>query len=111
MCVVVPLQDVFASIRQTAVAEQETLAAMVQIILVVALDGVGDKRNTRFVVQAMPTAAVVIAAEENRLADLCVGERFALVVVPAESCEDAQTVGDLLLGIEAKAVLDRAEGL
>ena len=53
----------------------------------------------------------VVAAELEGLVDLGVGEGFVLALVPAEAAEDAQGVGELLLGVEAEAVLDGAEGL
>jgi len=53
-----------APIRQIAVAQQEAQPAVVKIILVVALDGIGDKRDAHFVVEPMPAMAGIIAAEK-----------------------------------------------
>ncbi len=49
--VVVPLDNVFAPIGQVSVAQQKAESAIVQIILVVALDGVRDKRHADLVVR------------------------------------------------------------
>ena len=59
----------------------------------------------------MPVVAAVVAAKQNRLPDFGVGEGLVLVLVPAEAPEEPQAVGDLLLGVQAKAVLHRAESL
>jgi hypothetical protein len=45
MGVVVPLHNVFAPVGQVAVAQQKAQPAVVQIVLVVALDGVRNKRH------------------------------------------------------------------
>jgi hypothetical protein len=47
--VVVGLEDVFASIVEIAVAQQEAQAAESQIVLVIALNGVGDEGRAEFV--------------------------------------------------------------
>src|ERR1035438_110470 len=43
--VVVPLHNILARVRQAPAAEQETTSPVVQIVLVVALKGVGNKRR------------------------------------------------------------------
>jgi hypothetical protein len=43
--------------------------------------------------------------------DLCIRERLVLVFIPAEAREQAQTVCNLLLRVQAKAVLDCAKPL
>ena len=94
---------------QVAVAEQEAEAAELQILLVVFLDGVGDEGHAELVVGPRPAAAGVVAAELEGLIDLGVGEGLVLALVPAEAGEDAEILGQLLLGVEAEAVLYGAE--
>ena len=50
----------------------------------------------------------VVAAKLHRLIDLGVGERLVLALVPAEARKDAQIRRQLLLRIQAEAVLHRA---
>ncbi len=107
--VVVALEDVFAGVVQVAVAQQKAQAAIAQIVLVIALDGVRDEGDAELVVGARAGVAGVVAAEGDSLVDLGVGEGLVLAFVPADACEDAEICGQLLLGVEAEAVFDGAE--
>src|ERR1039457_6394377 len=59
----------------------------------------------------MPARSSVIVANLDRLIDLGVSKRFVLALVPSEAAEDAQILCQLLLGVIAKAVFQRAEML
>ena len=58
---------------------------------------------------AMPAAAGVVAARLDGLVHLGVGEGLVLALVPSEAAKDAQVGGQLLLGVVAEAVFERAE--
>ena len=53
---------------------------------------------------APPVLAVVVAAEQDRLAHLGVDERFVLILVPAEAPEQPQAVRHFLLRVEPEAI-------
>src|SRR5258708_9803395 len=57
--VVVALEDVFAGAVELAVAEEEAVAAVAEVVLVVALDGVADEGEADLVVCAGAAAAGV----------------------------------------------------
>src|SRR5579863_1019936 len=70
MGVVIPLHDVLATVAQAAVAQQKPQSAVMQIILVVALDRVRNIRHAHFVVFPMPALPAVVAAEQDCLPNL-----------------------------------------
>src|ERR1700761_3134967 len=57
----------------------------------------------------MPALSGEIAAELDRLIDFGVRERLMLALIPAESTEDAEILGNLLLIIPAEAVFNGTE--
>ncbi len=59
---VVAFLDVLAAVVQAAIAQQKSETAVVQIVLVVTFDGVGDKGEADLVIGAMPLAAGVVSA-------------------------------------------------
>src|ERR1035438_170857 len=71
---VVALDDIFAAIVEFAVAEQKAEAPIFQIILMVALDGVGDNGEAYFVQRAMPAGSGVVSARKDGLLHFCVRE-------------------------------------
>ena len=72
----------------------------------VALDGVGDAHNAEPVVGTPPAWAGHVAASLKGLVDLCVAEAFVLPLVPAEAAEGTDIGGNLLVGVDAKAIFD-----
>ncbi len=82
---------------EMAVAEQKSKVAVLQIILVIFLDCIAHKGDADFVGRTLPSGSGVVEAEKPGLADLRIGKRFLLVVVPAEAACDTEVVGDLLL--------------
>ena len=68
------------------------------------------KVKTELVVRTRPRPAGVVTAERDGLIDLGVGVGLVLALVPADAGEDAQIFGELLLGVQAEAVLHCAEG-
>jgi len=107
--IVVSFDDVFATVVQFAVTEQETEATVGQVVLVVFLDGIADEGHAQLVVGAGPSASGVVAAERDGLIDLGVGEGLVLALVPADAGEGAEVPGHFLLGVEGEAVLYGAE--
>ena len=59
----------------------------------------------------MPAGSGVVAAGLDGLVHLGVGEGLVLALVPSEAAKDAQVVRQLLLGVVAKAVFERAKVL
>ena len=59
----------------------------------------------------MPAGSGAVGAGFHRLIDLGVDIGLVLALVPSEAAEDAQIFRDLLLGVVAEAVLERAEVL
>ena len=88
MGVVIPLQDILASVVQIPIAQQKPQPAVVQIILVVALDGVRNKGHAYLSLGLFQSMSVVVAAEQNGLPDLGIGEGLVLVFIPAEAREE-----------------------
>ena len=66
------------------------------------------KSEAELVVGARPAVAVEVGAELEGLVDLGVGEGLVLALVPAEAAEGVEVGGELLLEVEAEAVLDGA---
>ena len=90
--VVVALEDVFARVVEVAIAEQEAKAAKLEILLVVALDGIRDEGDANLVVGAVrqaeeAVAQRVVAAEGDGLVDFGVGEGLVLTLVPSEAAD------------------------
>src|SRR6478736_10542497 len=75
----------------------------------IALDGVGDYRETNFVCGAMPACRDVVGTNFYGLVHLSVSEGFVLPFIPTEAAEDAQVGSQFLFGVEAEAVLECAE--
>ena len=94
---VVGLEDVFAAVVESAVAEQKAEAAVREIVLVILLDGVGDEGDAGAVLLAMPPCAVRADAFGESLVDFGVGEGFGLAVVPSEAGEGGEVAGEILV--------------
>src|SRR3974390_2570388 len=109
MPVVVPFHDVFAPISEIAVSKQKTKPPIMQIVLMIALDRIGDHHQAGLVFIAMPPVSGVVAAGLNGLVHLGVGKGLVLSLVPAEAPEHAQIVGEFLFVVVADAILERAE--
>ncbi len=105
MCVVIRFHDVLAGVVQPAISEQKSKAAQLQIILVIFLDCVRDKRDADLIQFAPPCRPGVISAESKCLVIFRVGEGFVLAFVPAEASADAEIAGDVLLQVEIDAIL------
>ena len=102
---VVRLEDVFAAVVEVAVAEEESEASGGEIVLVILLDGVADEGDAGAVLLAMPPGAVRADAFGERLIDFGVGEGLGLAVVPSEAGEGGEVVREILLEVDAEAVL------
>ncbi len=105
---VVTLQNVLARIVQLPIAQDEAQPTQLQILLVVALDGVGHKSQPNLVVSPPPTPAGKVAAKLERLIALGIRKRLMLTLIPAKPPKYAQVVRQLLLGVQSKAILHRA---
>src|SRR5665213_1883904 len=113
---VVALEDVLARVVQLAVSQQKAQAAQLQILLMIALNGVGDEGEAEFVVRTVWQAEEairkrIVAAELDGLIDLGVCEAFMLAFIPAEASKGAQVARQLLIEVQSEAVLHCAEGL
>ena len=108
---VVALHDILAAVVEVAVAEQEAEAAQFQVVLVVPFDSVRDEGEADLVDRAMPAGSGIVGTQFDRLIDLRVCEGLVLTLVPAEAAKDAQVLRNLLLGVVAEAVFERAEVL
>ena len=106
---VVGFDDILAAVVEIAVAKNEAETAKVQIILVVAFDGVGDNRQSYFVGGSMPACRDVVGTDLYGLVHFSVGVGFVLSFVPTEAAKDAQVRGQFLFSVEAEAVLECAE--
>ena len=72
--VVVAFLDGLAPVVEIPVAEQKAKATVMQIVLVVALDGVRDQGQTDLVYRAMPAGSGKICAGKHGLVYFGVGE-------------------------------------
>src|ERR1700728_3951592 len=101
---VVGLKNIFASITQRAISQQESQAARREIVLVIFLDGVGHERDAGAILLAMPPCTLGPHTLRKGLVDLRVGERLGLTVVPSEAAEGGKIVSETLLEVDAEAV-------
>src|SRR5579863_6610474 len=106
---VVALDDVFAAVVELAVSEKKAEAAEREVVLVVALDGVRNDGKSDFVLRPMPAVAGIVTAEFHGLVHFGIREGFVLPFIPSEAAAKTQVRGHLLLGVVAKAILERAE--
>ena len=70
-------------------------------------DRVGHEGNPDLIELSMPALSRIIRAEEKGLIHFCVGEGFVLAFIPSETAGDAEIRSEILLDIEAKAILQR----
>src|SRR5579872_969117 len=104
---VVGFQDIFSAVVEMTVAEQETEASRGKIVLVILLDGVGNERQARAVLLAMPPGAVGADSLIEGLINFRIGEGFGAAVVPPEAGEGSEIARQVLLQIQAESVLAR----
>ena len=83
------LKDVFWTLGETAVTEQETQSAESKVLLMGGHDPVCDEGHSSAIVAPMPPTALCKAAKFQRAVVFSIGERFVVAVAPAETAEDA----------------------
>jgi hypothetical protein len=94
---VIAFENVLAGIVQPPVAEQEAESAEREVLLVVALDGVGDTGEADLVIGPRPAVAGEVRTQLEGLIDLRVGIAFVLALVPPEAAEGAEAGCKFLL--------------
>src|SRR2546425_2807972 len=102
---VVRLQYRFAPVRQSAIAEQKAFSAELKVLLVIGGDSVADARNSNPVVAPAPPPASKIAADRRRIVHFGVRKRFVAAFIPSETAVDANVPAQLLLSVQAEAIL------
>src|SRR5690242_5447050 len=106
---VVAFNDVFAPVTEISIAEQESHATVMEVVLMVALDCIRHDRYTNLVLIAMPAPAGEVPAQFDGLIHLCVRKRLVLALIPPESPECAQVSRQLLLNVVPETILESPE--
>src|SRR5208337_2930348 len=102
---VVRLQNLFQTILQPAVADDEAQAPGLQVIAMRTGYSIEDPSQADPVVWPAPAAPAHDKACACRPVDLGKGPRLGVAVVPTQPAEEADVVGDLLVDADATAVL------
>src|SRR5579884_172477 len=105
MPVVVALYNVLAPITEPPIAKQKAEAAVFQIILMVAFNGIRNKSNTDLIHRTLPANALKIPSKGDGLVYFRVCKGLMLAFIPSNAAEDAEVLRDLLLVVPAKAIL------
>src|ERR1700681_3820355 len=95
-------------VAQTAVSEQESQPAILQILLMIGGNSVRHHHHTHLIKLAMPLPSRQIRPERCRGIHFRVGKRFVLTLIPAQPDKCPQLSRQLLFCIESEAVLYRA---
>ncbi len=93
MPVIVTFDDILATVFEVSVTEQKAQASVVEVVLVISLDGIGDEGEANLIDGAMPAGAGIIGAYLKGLVHFGVGEGFMLALVPTEAAKHAQILG------------------
>ncbi len=93
VCSVISFEDVFGTVPQSPVAEDEAESAESEVIGMLLADSIDDKSGADLVVRSFPQLAAEVRAEFAGVVDLRVGIRFRRAVVPSEPAEDSQSGG------------------
>ena len=107
--IVETLPGIFGPVVQIAVPDEKVESAAFQIE---SMDGrkTGHRQCAADdVMRPFPAYTGVSQTGAGKAIDGGEFERFGLAVIPAETHEDAQAVGDLLIRADAEAVFERAE--
>jgi hypothetical protein len=103
--VVVSLEDLLPAVRQGAVASKDAEATGGEEVLVDFGDAVQGSGKADGVVGPTPVFAFDAEAERGSAVNVTEDPGFVVPVAPAKAGEDADVLGDLLLEVEAEAVL------
>ena len=106
--VVIRLNNVFASVGQPAIAQQKAISTQRKIKLMPTRNSIGDEGNPQLVIRPPPTIRPPVPANLDGLVHLSVCKAFILAFIPAQPSKHADCLADLLLRIQAKAILDAA---
>src|SRR5215831_7090544 len=102
---IVGFHDVLAAIAKRAVTQQETQPAVAKVNLVILANSIGDHRHARTVVSTMPQRAVSAQALGKGLVDFGISKGLRFAVVPSETRESGKVSREILLQVDAEAVL------
>src|ERR1700722_12356677 len=102
---VIGLEDVLAAVVEMAVAEQKAQAPGGEIILVIPLDGIAHKGGPGAILFAVPPRAIRPHAFGKGLIDFRIREGLGLAVIPPEAGERREIGREILLEIDAEAIL------
>src|SRR5579864_980294 len=80
---------------------------MRQIILVIFLDAIGDKSNSRPVLLAMPPGPEESQPALESLIHLSISKRFCFAVIPSPAPKSSHVRGETLLHIHPNSILAR----
>src|SRR6516164_8017161 len=104
---IIGFHDVFAAITERAVTEQEAESSVGKINLMIFRDVIGNDGHACAVVSAMPQRTVGAQASGKGLINFRVGKGLRFAVIPSETGEGGEVSRDVLLQVDAQAVLAR----
>ncbi len=105
MCSVIGFDNILAAIIERTVPDEEAGSSVSEVSLVILGNCVRENCQTRAVVSAMPDGAFGAYTRGEGLIDFRVGEGLSFSIVPAKPGEGSQVACEILLQVDAEAVL------
>src|ERR1700688_3147609 len=102
---VIHLLNVFASVIETAIAQQKAIAAQRQILLVISRNSIRSKSYTRAVEFSVPALAGRSRTQRHGAVHFRVSIGFMAAFIPAPAPENTEPVIEWLFEVCAETVL------
>jgi hypothetical protein len=107
---VVCLFDILSPVVEATVPQQKTKSSESQVRLMIARNGIGNKRESHAVRSSVPGGASGAQTKEKSLVVFRIRIGFVVAFVPSKATENSQPIVQRLLKVQSETVFDGGPG-